>query len=361
MKRTAAGNANLANRKQAAMEKYLDKIVPTTNDPFDDGDDDLDVDYIQPSPKKLKAVEAVDNLEQRKKRPKGTNKKLTPKERIERLKRKTNFVVKHQYNKTNAETLVNVTTISLQSETDSPANRNSVEKQSLIESRKQTNHDSFFNNFDSNANENDHTNFPPSKMIQMNNFPSNGIEHRDAYVEQSITDFMQKPSLIKSNKNGACNFNEFDANANGNRRKNPGEMSTEKKQCRDKNANSSTANISKHLFDQQSVHIDIRKMLESFIGKFGELHTEVLALRKQLARVEAKMIQNPRESQSSQSDDTVFLDYEQSLAQEGLPVKSIDGVNSLERKLKDAAYRQRLVRSQCSSSSKFYILNEILI
>lgn len=73
-------------------------------------------------------------------------------------------------------------------------------------------------------------------------------------------------------------------------------------------------------------------------------------MKRQVARIEAKstVYHKPNETHSASEMDNVFLDFDESLAAEGLPIKSIDGVNALENRLKDTAYsassyRQKLV------------------
>lgn len=290
-KRSAIGNSELEKKKQIAREKYLDKIAPIEIDVFADGDDDvLDADY-KPSPKKPKIVPSTEN---RKKSKKNSNpaRKLTPMERIERLKRKSSkLLMTKQAHNTIASTgdpLVNVSTTSLPREIDSPINRSLMKKHPQIEPKEVVNHDEFFKEFDSDADKNRH-------------------EH-----------IHQAPLLPKKNKDDSLN----------------GEKDSEKGIRRD------TASICSN--EQQNV----RTILEFFSGRFDYLHAEILALRKQLARIEAKSIQHTREPQSCQFDDGVFLDFEQSLAKEGLPIKSVNGVNELERKLTDPVYRKKLVKNR---------------
>lgn len=95
---------------------------------------------------------------------------------------------------------------------------------------------------------------------------------------------------------------------------------------------------------------DILSMLISLSEKINEMNGEMFSLRRQVARIEAKstVYHKPNETHPASEMDNVFLDFEGSLAAEGLPIKSIDGVNALENRLADTAYsassyRQKLV------------------
>lgn len=97
---------------------------------------------------------------------------------------------------------------------------------------------------------------------------------------------------------------------------------------------------------------DIRSMLASINTKFDDMNGEISALRRQVARIEAKSSIHCKQNiahPANELDESVFLDFESTLAAEGLPIKSVDGVNALENRLKETAfsampYRQKLVR-----------------
>lgn len=106
----------------------------------------------------------------------------------------------------------------------------------------------------------------------------------------------------------------------------------------------------KTIENSTSESTDIRTMLITLNGKIDDMNGEIFSLRRQIARVEAKTTihQKPNETHRTSEMDDAFLDFEATLAAEGLPIRSINGVNALENRLKDTAYsassyRQKLV------------------
>lgn len=102
----------------------------------------------------------------------------------------------------------------------------------------------------------------------------------------------------------------------------------------------------------KSIESDIeRGMLASLITKVDDINGEILGLRRQIARLEAKSanVQRPNKAQSTfELDESVFLDFESTLAAEGLPIKSVRDVIAFEKRLQETAYsatpyRQKLV------------------
>lgn len=102
---------------------------------------------------------------------------------------------------------------------------------------------------------------------------------------------------------------------------------------------------------QQIEPLDIRSMIVSLMAKCDYMNGEVLALRRQVARIEAKStairhLNNPHTT--FELNENAFLDFESTLMAEGLPIKSIQNVCALEQRLKETAfssmpYRQKLV------------------
>lgn len=101
----------------------------------------------------------------------------------------------------------------------------------------------------------------------------------------------------------------------------------------------------------KSSESDIERMLASLITKVDDMNGEILGLRRQIARLEAKSanVQRPNKAQSAfELDESVFLDFESTLAAEGLPIKSVRDVIAFEKRLQETAYsatpyRQKLV------------------
>lgn len=95
---------------------------------------------------------------------------------------------------------------------------------------------------------------------------------------------------------------------------------------------------------------DIRHLLTTLNGKFDDLNGQIIGLKRQVARLEAKstMCRNPNEAISIHENDDTFVDFDSALAAEGLPAKSLELVFALENRLKNTAfntssYRQKLV------------------
>lgn len=273
--RKAVAKSNLQRIDQASIEKYLNKIVPIEIDVFADGDDNFeDADYELP----LKKVKVVSEMEPSKEKEKviarPRRRQLTPKERIERLKRKTLLSAKENGKTKNSSVDV------------SPVE---------IHPQQTPNYCSFFSNPISNE---------------------NVRENRHKNVQENCDEHEPTPSTSSSLESV--------------------------KMC-DKNLQGPfTARICSN--EQQNSHADLQVILKIFNVKFDNLHAEVFFMRKQLARMEAKtkLNQTGQDSQGSHGLDT-FLDFEQSLAKEGLPIKSIEDVNAFEQKLNDPAYRQKMV------------------
>lgn len=104
-------------------------------------------------------------------------------------------------------------------------------------------------------------------------------------------------------------------------------------------------------FVQQNECTDIARMLATLIAKADETKSELLCLRRQVARIELKSTVNQNSIEgnaTSELNHSVFLDFESALATEGFSIKSVHGVYALEKQLKETAYsstsyRQKLV------------------
>lgn len=78
--------------------------------------------------------------------------------------------------------------------------------------------------------------------------------------------------------------------------------------------------------NQTSSLLEMNKMI---IGQVSELVREVIAMRKQLARMEAK----GTFGQECNEKIETFIDFDEEMTVEGLPLKTIDAVTDLERRL----------------------------
>lgn len=279
-KRNAREKSDAERLERIEAEKNLDRLIPIENDPFDDGDDDMaDLSY-KPSPKKSKRPEVTSekgNLVANSVR-NPMRKKLTPRERIERLKRKT-----------------------LQRNTESALKTTAV------------------------------TNNPSTSQahfIDLDLSRDSG-ENLDSLFE----DLEEDRDAISRNEHNTFDHKSVEA--------------TNVTSTEDTNKNEDSNN--------NAMNLDLHNFIRSLNGKIDDLSSEILALRKQIARMEAKsMYQWNRNSACAQNSgaplgNDIFLDFESSLSAEGLPIKSFDGVIALEAKLKETSrnemsYRKTLVR-----------------
>lgn len=258
---------------QISIEKYLNKIAPIEIDVFADGDDNvLDADYVQP----LKKAKVVSGMKPSKgKKLIARHRQLTPKERIERLKRKSNLLANKNGNARKVR--VDVSPVQLQPQ-------------------QTPNYSSYFS---------------------------------DSIVDENVQG--NRHEKVQENRHG----NEPNSSSSG---------SLESVEICDKEIQGPfTARICST--EQQSAHADLQVILKIFNVKFDNLHAEVFFMRKQLARMEAKSKLNRmgQDSHGFQGNDETFLDFEKSLAKEGLPNRCIEDVDAFELKLNDQAYRQKMV------------------
>lgn len=292
----AARNAKqvsiLKSWKRKQQNDNLDKIIDDSNN-TNVNEDDGDGDYV-PSPKKTKkkSVKKANSTE---------NKHLTPKQRLDRLKKK---IVSKQLMSTRNELETSNVDEAIQSSSMSIASvQNSTEKQhTSITASNDEKYEEYFVD--------DNIQIIPihkdDELMDILNRTENGPNLMDLTVDKIDGDILNglKPTI----QNSALNV-------------------------------------------QQSESTDIAQMLASLIAKVDDMKGEFFALRRQIARLEAKLALNrkPNPAHSSfELDDNVFLDFESTLAAEGLPIKSVQGVNALEKRLKETAYsaspyRQKLV------------------
>lgn len=89
--------------------------------------------------------------------------------------------------------------------------------------------------------------------------------------------------------------------------------------------------------NQTSALLEMNRMI---IGQVSELVKEVISMRNQLARMEAKGIFG----QECREKIETFIDFDSEMAMEGLPLKTTDTVIDFEEKLKmSTEYRKKLV------------------
>lgn len=300
--RNAKQTSILTVLKRKLPEEHLDKLIPIQGDGFTDGDKG-NIDY-KASPKKVKKNTV-------KRRNAKINENLSPHQRIKRLKDR--IASKQLITSQNESKDSNVDAAELKRSNES---RSAIQTGSnLIEKQCKSKGPIFIETYDEFFVEED------GGLVLVD-------ERNDSKIIE--TDISQQIS----SGSFALTLDKNDANVNNRDKSND-------------NVQNSISIMQKFLNESS----DIRSMLISLIAKYDDMNGEILALRRQVARIEAKStsIQNLNNAHSSfKLNESVFLDFESTLVAEGLPIKSIEGVSALEQRLKETAYstmpyRQKLV------------------
>lgn len=280
--------SSLKESMNAERERRLDEIIPLeeNDDPYRVDDNDEDETY-KPSPKKRK----VDIVSEKLKKPKQKNpKQLTRQQRLERLKNKTvqydrrKASSKDDSRTQNSITKSTVTGISSVNK-ETPTTSNAPTRSNTIletSTISNSNHDSFF-----------HTD-------------STQTQNREQYFE------------INQPENQNCLLRSH---------------TTEQ-----------------HLGTVDEVQTASNMpILSTILARMDKLSESFELLRRQVARVEAKSTYRPSPGhmQNSHAPGAVidnYMDFNATLASEGIPVSTSKGVDDLENKLKDSLYHEKLVR-----------------
>lgn len=286
--------SDLNAKQKEEMEKELDIIIPIgiNEDPFHD-DDNIEEDRnYEPSPKKFKPIHNSEPKSMKPRLNSGRNnvvslnkKKLTPKERLLRLKKRVSAYKNASSNRAvPSQPVVNCSvdlvsndlnlSMDLSKKNEIPENVQAID----------LNHDNFF----------DET---ITEDVQNNARVEAGIEKLLCATTTEEILQQTEPSMAIS-----CG--------------------------------------------KENPPLDQDKLI-ALMMKIEELTGVVNSLRRQIARIEAKSMINPKStvpSTHASIDHSVFLDFEPSLAAEGFPILTCNGVETLDLKLKDTSYRQKLVR-----------------
>lgn len=286
--RKVRANSELIAKKRKQQDLELG-FSGSDSDPFADGDDSMrDADY-QPSPKKVKKVKTVLNNAEKLNRKQKPPRKLTPRERIERLNQKTlkNFVAV-------------IAKPSLQSERPQSKDLSVPAAQSQLTSSSSSDEQSSSSSQTTNQNPllNNHDDF------------FSGINDEIVCLDASH----QAQEVLSTS---------------------PTEKSPQIDTASDCANGSSDSNF--------------RFILNCVEKNFTFLREEILCLRKQVARIEMKSSSTRFEQNAANPSEEACLNFESTLAAEGLPIKSMDGVHSLERRLEESSfdmmpYSSKLVR-----------------
>lgn len=284
--KTIAGSNSL-KRKQ--LDEFLDKTIAGSSSFVDD--DKRDLEY-KPSPKKLKKKPTY------KKKSSNSN-NLTPKQRIQRLNQKIN------------SKRLSSTTTSQNGSKNSNVDACNMKRTEAIASS---------NIFD-------------KKSIQEQHL-SNDESNAEHYAEYFINDDVQiipiadddnLAEILHQTANGSIEMSA-DTNTTG------------------VDISNTKPNRNTHNSDPFVQSADIARMLASVNEKLGDMNGEILALRRQVARLEAKSTINQKSN--AEFDDNLFLEFDSALAAEGLPIKTVQGVNELEKRLKATAFSVQSFRQK---------------
>lgn len=313
--------SNLKKSMNKEREKKLDAIIPMEedSDPYKVDDNDEDEIY-KPSPKKRK----VDiSKKQRNKTLQNRKTKLTRQERLERLKSKTSM-----YN-----LLENGP---LEKQVQNSASKSEVSRTSTNEKTA--------------TNDNQNAIFSTKTTSQAETSISNS----------TCTEVSQTPANEQTTPN--VNHDAFFGGALDTIIHN----SQYESEGHRLYAGTTNKNESQHIFGMRSQsieqefgsdHNDIQTasnapILLSILAKMEKLSESFELLRRQVARVEAKSTFHHNPSSGGQHMENAhapsigidaYLDYNASLATEGLPISTCEGVDALENKLQNQSYRQGLV------------------
>lgn len=288
-------NMNALKRKKNEVE--LDKLIPMNeqNDPFDmDGENDRDLDYV-PSPKKAKKPQSSQ-------KPTDSNKKLSPQERIARLKRKT------ERENVSKRAVNSLSQKNVEKSGDVPSNLQSDSIIEVIDSPpgplSSGNHDHFFE---------------MAKPIEVDNSLSKSANSRQDVARRNTT---ANDEFTAATQNSFIEILPESAHKHSN-------VTTD----------------FRNGFSDYDIYLSLSEKIDGMCA-------ELKSLRKQVTRMEAKCIINGEHRRATSSLHEVMDElssFESQLSEEGLPIKNVDSVIALETRLKQSSfcsmpYRQKLVR-----------------
>lgn len=312
--------SSLEASKAKENEKILDKIIPMNEqvDPYaTDGDDDVS---YQPSPKKAKRP-GIEKRGKQKTRKNNKRKILSKEDRVQRLK-----------NKTLSGYLRQKSTTPITEPIQSAATK-SVQSADLSVGNSQPNYDHFFTEvstrsvlqhdmFNSSASASKTTSNTEQGNVSMDCM---GGSRSASYSEQKNDSILESTDI--RSKNSAVDL----INSSSDRLKGL-ERNRETQQRSQNESTVDTSQVSNHTMMKLLEHVE--KLTES-----------VESLRRQVARVEAKGVLNqrsPRSSSESENEHALY-DIDSSLASYGLPLRKYEDTNDFNSKLKEAAFRQKIV------------------
>lgn len=284
VERKARTNSELLANKRKQQDSELG-FSGSDSDPFADGDDSMrDADY-QPPPKKAQKEKTVLNNAEKPSRKQKPPRKLTPRERIDRLNRKTlkNFIVVKAKPSLQNETPQSKDLPISAAQSQLPSSSSSDEQsQTTNQNPLLNNHDDFFSGIN-------------DEVVCLD-----ASHHSQVLLSTSSTE--------KSPQIGTASDCANDLSAS-----------------------------------------NFRFILNCVEKNFTFLREEILCLRKQVARIELKSTSSNFEKNAANPSEEACLNFESTLAAEGLPIKSIDGVHALEKRLKQSSfdmisYSSKLVR-----------------